>query len=110
MTKRALFCEIDGRVLGGMQFGSPFKCFFGMLVLVLFEVLVTMRRFVLDGGSAVWGAVPGVLLEVLCNRWQVFRSLRSMRVMFFQGHLPHSFQGSFFSGNHQPPRGNGSGF
>ena len=49
---RAHFCEIDGGVLGAMQFGDSRHCL-GMLFGVLFE-----------------------LLEVLlCNRWHVFRYL-----------------------------------
>ena len=49
-----LFCEIDGRVLGGMQFG------------VLVEVLVEVLFCESDGpgwpgarGHAVWGAIWG---------------------------------------------------
>ena len=78
----AAFCEIDGRVLGGTQFGGA-----GAGV-----------------GGAVWGAVGGAgsifarlmagcclgraLLEVLvCNHCPVFRCLGSMLVYVFLGEV-----------------------
>ena len=38
------------------------------------------------------------------------KSVSAARPRHSRGTFPHSFQGSFFSGNHQKPRGNGSVF
>ena len=86
VTVRAHFCEIDGRVQGGMQFS---RCCFGMLLAVLLEVLVTARALVCSiDGRVLFGALFGrVLLEVLaCNHCY----LRSMLVCWFPLEQPQS--------------------
>ena len=78
----AHFCEIDGRVLGGIQFRVLAKVLFWTLFGVLLEVLVIAARLTaVCSGGAVCSALRGVLLEVMvCNHPLVFHYLGSMQV------------------------------
>ena len=60
---------------------------------VLGERMSNRRRCSNFGGQLGWGSA-------------CFMASYELRVMF-QGYLSHFFQGSFFSGNHPNPRGNG---
>ena len=63
MLGEVLFCESDGRVLGGMQFGVLVRCCLALDGWVLwgmqFGVLVEVPR---ARGHAVWGAGDGQIL------------------------------------------------
>ena len=80
VTARAHFCEIDGRVLGGLQVDGRvlggmqselwcrccFGILFGMLFGVLFGVLVMVRaHFCEIDGRVLWECCLGVLFGVL---------------------------------------------
>ena len=66
VTAQANCCSIDGRVQGGMQFGVLVQVVF-WLCGMLFEVLVTVRRFSETDALGVLfgGAGAGALLHFL---------------------------------------------
>ena len=74
-----MICEIDGRVLGGMQFGVLVQVLFEgggaflrdrRLVQVLLEVLVTVWAHYCETDGRVLGGMQfGVLAEVLLERF-----------------------------------------
>ena len=63
-----MICEIDGRVLGGMQFGGAGAVLGCWLALVLFEVLVTVwAHFCKNDGRVLGGMQFGALAGSCCG-------------------------------------------